>query len=51
MQAAGILCGAAFVLFAALTFLLPQGRTLLIVLAAVFFLLLSVNVHAMRIEN
>lgn len=48
LKLASALCALAFALFAALCFVLPQGRTLLIVLCAVFFVLFSVNVHALR---
>ena len=48
LKLASAVCALAFVLFAALCFVVPQGRTLLIVLCAVFFLLLSVNVHALQ---
>ncbi|MBR0108320.1 MAG: hypothetical protein IJM07_04260 [Pyramidobacter sp.] len=40
-------CAAAALLFALLCFVLPQGRTLLILLCAIFVLLLSLNVHAL----
>lgn len=48
LKLASALCALACVLFAALCFVLPQGRTLLIVLCAVFFLLFSVNVHLLQ---
>ena len=48
LKLACALCAAAAVLFALLCFVLPQGRTLLISLCAVFVLLLSLNVHALR---
>ena len=48
LKLASAVCALAFVLFAALCFVVPQGRTLLIVLCAVFFLLLSVNVHLLQ---
>ena len=48
LKLASAMCALAFVLFAALCFVLPQGRTLLIVLCAVFFLLMSVNVHLLQ---
>ena len=48
LQLACGVCAAAAVLFALLCFVLPQGRTLLICLCAVFVLLLSLNVHALR---
>ena len=48
LKLASALCALAVVLFAALCFVLPQERVLLIALCAVFFLLLSVNVHALQ---
>ena len=48
LKLACALCAAAAVLFAVLCLVLPQGRTLLISLCAVFVLLLSLNVHALR---
>ena len=48
LKLASLVCAAAFVLFAVFAFVLPQGRTLLVVLCAVFFLLLSLNVHALQ---
>ena len=41
------LCAALVLLFAALALVLPQGRTPLSLLVGVFFLLLSLNVHAL----
>ena len=54
LRLACAVCAGAAVLFALLCFVLPQGRTLLICLCAVFVLLLSLNVHALhqrRMEN
>ena len=48
LKLASAVCALAFVLFAALCFVLPQERVLLIALSAVFFLLLGANVHALR---
>ena len=48
LKLASLVCALAFVLFAVLTVVLPQGRTLLIALCAAFFLALSLNVHALQ---
>ena len=48
LKLASAVCALACVLFAALCFVLPQGRTMLIALCAVFCLLLSVNVHLLQ---
>lgn len=48
LKLACVVCAAAFVLFALLIFVLPQAKVLLAVLCAVFFLALSLNVHALQ---
>ena len=48
LKLACIVCAVAFVLFAGLLFVLPQAKVLLAALCAVFFLLLSLNVHALQ---
>ncbi|MBQ4208815.1 MAG: hypothetical protein II621_10960 [Clostridia bacterium] len=48
LKLACAVCAAAFVLFALLAFVLPQAKVLLCVLCAVFFLALSLNVHALQ---
>ena len=48
LKLACAVCAAAFVLFAALLFALPQAKVLLAVLCAVFFLALSLNAHALQ---
>ena len=48
LKIAAAVCAGAAVLFTVLGFVLPQGRTLLISLCAVFVLLLSLNIHALR---
>ena len=48
LKLACAVCAAAFVLFALLMLVLPQAKVLLAVLCAVFFLALSLNVHALQ---
>ena len=48
LKLACAVCAAAFLLFAVLIFVLPQAKVLLAVLCAVFFLALSLNVHALQ---
>ena len=48
LKLACAVCTAAFLLFAVLICVLPQAKVLLAVLCAVFFLALSLNVHALQ---
>ena len=48
LKLACAVCAAAFALFAVLLFVLPQAKALLAALCAVFFLALSLNVHALQ---